>query len=98
MVEVNMEINSADQQRILDRIDEGQIIIATNYYYRDSENNTEFLKGLLKFGKPLIIVTNSPYPYAVAPEFENVIVTFSASSEAMQLAAEKIFVSKKNKN
>jgi len=98
MVEVNMNVCPADRQRVLDRLEECEIIVATNYYYRDSENNTEFLKGLLKYGKPLVVVTNSPYSYAAADEFENVIVTYSASPEAMEFAAEKIFVGPVNKD
>ena len=91
MVEVNMEITEQDQRRVLERIDEADIIVATNYYYRRAGNSTQFIEHLSTLSKPLIVITNTPYPFGVSPAFKTVVISYGASPESMKHVAEAIF-------
>jgi len=75
--------------RLAERAD---IVVAVNHYWRIcSKNNYELVRKLLAAGKKLILVTNSPYPFAIPPEAGTVICTFSYSPESMRIAADIIF-------
>ncbi len=92
MVETSMEFSETDQKRVRDRLDQADVIVMTNWYFRRiSHAGNSFIRELYKTGKPVIVVTNSPYPMTVSPECKNVIVTYSVAPESLKAVAEKIF-------
>ena len=56
------------------------------------DHGNDFILELNKScGKPLIVVTNSPYPFSVSPEYSTVVVTYGAAPETMERTAQIIF-------
>lgn len=90
-VEVKMCIDESDQQRVLARLNQADIIVATNYYDRRASKNCEFISKLAGLGKKLIVVTNTHYPITVRPEFKTVVCSYNSSPEAMSLIAKTLF-------
>ncbi len=88
MVETTMMFDENDQKRIMDRVDDADVIVVTNWYYRRNDFDDSFLEKLHLLGKPVVVVTNNPYPLTVKDEFETVIVTYSVSPESIEKVAE----------
>ena len=76
-----------------ERIDEADVIIITNYFdRRNPDSGNSFVKELhQKTDKPIIVVTNSPYPFTAQPEYRNVICTYSSSLETYKELANMLF-------
>ncbi len=82
MVETSLEFTDTEQQRVIDRIDEADVIVITSYYLRRYANGNRFVGRLAAFGKPLIVVSNTPYPQSVLPEYGTVVINYGASPES----------------
>lgn len=78
-----------DRRRVMDRLDEADVLVATDYGTKDKKVGTEFLKQLVATGKTVIVVTNSPFK--VADELETVLVTYSDATESLRAAAEILY-------
>ena len=91
MVEVELAPTDSDRQRVFRRIDEAEIIITTNYFDRRNPGEDTFVQQLHEYGKPVIVVTNSPYPFTVSPEYQTVIVTYGSAPESMAAVARTVF-------
>lgn len=91
IVEVELDIPPRDQQRILDRLDEADILIATNYYYRGTPPATPFYQRLACYGKQMVIITNTPYPFGICPEFQTVIISYGVGVESIRHIAKQLF-------
>jgi beta-N-acetylhexosaminidase len=90
-VEVKMCIDEDDQNRVMARLDQADIIVATNYYDRRASKNCDFISKLASLGKKLIVVTNTHYPMTVRPEFQTVLCSYNSSPEAMNMIAKTLF-------
>ncbi len=90
-IETLMAFREDDKERVKKRYKQAEIIIITNYYSRRHLNGNEFVKEIVNWGKPTIVISNSPFPFTVLPEYKTVIVTHGASTESMQEVAKKIF-------
>ncbi|MFA9392426.1 MAG: glycoside hydrolase family 3 N-terminal domain-containing protein [Prolixibacteraceae bacterium] len=90
-IETHMVYSDEDKQRILARYDQADVIIITNYYGRQHLKGNSFVKEVASWGKPTIVVTNSPYPFTVMPEYNNVIVTYGCSTESLKAASMLIY-------
>lgn len=92
-VETTMKYTPEERARVYERIDEADVIIITNYFdRRNPDSGNSFVKELHeKTNKPIIVVTNSPYPFTVQPEYRNVICTYSSSLESFKELANMIF-------
>ncbi len=92
-VEVNIEFTEDDRKRVLARYDEVDVIVVTNYFGRreGKAKGGDFVSDLVKKGKPVIVVTNSPFPFTVKPEYKTVIVTYGVSPECLDEAAAAIY-------
>ena len=91
MVECEMAFTEDDQERVMRRLDEADIIITTNYYYRRGACGDEFISKLAEAGKPLIVVTDSPYPRTVRPEYGTVVLSYGVSPECIDVVAKCLF-------
>ena len=91
MVETSLEFDEEDQQRVKDRMAEADIIVITNYYFRRFSNGNKFVKTLIGYGKPVVVVTNSPYSFSVQPEYETIVFNYGASYQSFEEVAKKLF-------
>ena len=89
MVETEMSFTEKDKERVLARLDEADLIVATNYYYRRGSGGSEFIRELAKRGKKLVVVTNSPY--LATPEFPTVVLTYGNGSAHVERIAKALF-------
>lgn len=92
-VETTMKYSPEDRKRVYERIHEADVIIITNYFDRRSpESGNNFVQELhQKTDKPIIVMTNSPYPFTVQPEYKTVVCTYSSSVESAETFADTIF-------
>ncbi|MFP3938070.1 MAG: glycoside hydrolase family 3 N-terminal domain-containing protein [Phycisphaerae bacterium] len=93
-VEVPMTCDAEQRQRVLRRLDEDwDVIVATNYYYHKTPGAiTELVRELIGTGKPVIVVTNTPYAFGAAEDFPSVLVCFNpGSKECLRATADAIF-------
>jgi beta-N-acetylhexosaminidase len=90
-VETTMHYTPEDRERVNLRKDQADLIIITNYYNRRVGFGDSFVEDVHKWGKPVIVVTNSPYPLTVRPEYKTVIVNYSSAPAAYAEVAKKIF-------
>jgi len=71
-------------------MEEADIIIAANYeIHRQEKFNTALLEKIKDKGKPMIVVTNSPYKTSDA--FETVLVLWTDAPASTKAAGEIIF-------
>ena len=91
IVETRMVFTDEDRKRVMARYEQSDVIIITNYFNRGQSNGNDFVKEICLLSKPVIVVTNSPYPFTVQPEYETVIVTYGCSPESMEETAKMIF-------
>lgn len=89
MVETEMSFTDSDRERVMERLDEADIIVATNYYYRRGAGGGEFIRELAKKGKKLVVVTNSPY--LDAPEFTTEVISFGNGPRSAEQIAKVLF-------
>jgi beta-N-acetylhexosaminidase len=93
-VEITMDFTEDDKERITRRLDEPDVFVITNVYWRravaDSSYN-DFILEIQKTGKPVIVVTNNHYPYTCRDEFDAVILSYSIGPEGMAETARLLF-------
>ena len=89
MVETEMSFTEEDKVRVLSRLDEADLIVATDYYYRRGSGGSEFIRELAKRGKKLVVVTNSPY--LATPEFPTVVLTYGNGPAHVERIAKALF-------
>jgi hypothetical protein len=65
--------------------------VITNYYGRRHLDGNNFVKEIVSWGKPTIVVTNSPFEFTVLPEYKTVVCTHGCSTEILAQAAKMIF-------
>lgn len=91
-VEVHRSPTDDDIERVKARIDQADVIIATNYFDRRAEKGGELIRDLAtNCGKPVIVITNCPFPMTVYPEFKTVVCIYNSSPEAMDETAQYVF-------
>lgn len=73
---------------IRERASHAQIIVATCLYQRGHHIDGQAFEQLAEIGKPLVVVSNSPYPETIRPNMKTVLVTFSTFANSMQAAAD----------
>ena len=82
------------ETRVIRRISEAEIIIAVaNNPHKGIKLNMDLIKKLNETGKPVILVTNSPY--GIPESFDTVLITFADATESMRVAAEIIYGKRK---
>ena len=92
-VEINNIPTERDRERVLARLGEADVVVATNYYYhKAASSNTEIVRAAEQAGKKLIVVTNTPYEFGAPGEIGTVIVVFNPGArEHLLAAAETIY-------
>lgn len=73
---------------IAERAQEADMVVYTGYYNRGHGIVRAPFERFFELGKPLVFVTNSPYPEVVSPGMDAVVVTFGVMAASMQAAAD----------
>ncbi len=94
-VEITMDFTDDDKERITRRLDEPEVFVFTNVFWRravaDSSYNDFIIDVQKKTGKPVIVVTNNHYPYTCRDEFETVVLSYNIGTEGMAETARLLF-------
>ena len=68
------------------------VIVATSHFSRSATQDTkEFIVGLKKYGKPVVLVTNNPYELAVPKEMDTVICPFGLMHDTLEAVSRFLF-------
>lgn len=99
VVETTIHYNEEDRRRVSLRKDQADLYIVTNYFNRrvGAGGGNEFVEKIHTWGKPVIVITNSPYSLTVRPEYKTVIINYSSAPEAYAEVARKIFKGERDK-
>ncbi len=91
-LDTKFKASAEDEEFIMEHVDDADIIVATNYYWRlCPANNTDLIKKLIAKGKKVIVVTNCPYELGAVPQAKTVICNYSVTPESLRVAAEIIY-------
>jgi len=94
VVNVDTEFCATDeqQQTIMSLLDEVDAVVMTNHVFRvEPENNTDLVRAIAKSGKPLVVITNSPYPTGATPAAGTVVCTYSMAPPSLRAAADLVY-------
>jgi len=81
-----------DLKRVQRRAEEADYIIVTNWVLRRSNKDMAALvREIKKIGKPVAVVTNSPFEFGSPKDFPTIVNLFCANPESLHGAAEVIF-------
>lgn len=92
-VEIHNVPTDDDRARVRRRLDEADIVVATNYYYhKAASSNSELCREILAAGKELVIVSNTPYELGAPADLPAAIAVFNPGGrEHCRAAAELIY-------
>jgi beta-N-acetylhexosaminidase len=91
-VEVEMTPTEYDMKRVMKRLEEVDVIVTTNYFDRRAHAKGSFVDEIVNATEnPVIVVTNSPYPFTVADNFKTVICTYGVAPESLTAAVKTIY-------
>ena len=91
-LDTKFKASKEDEDFLMEHVDQADVIVATNYYWRlCPANNTELIKKLLAKGKKVVVVTNCPYEFGALAEAKTVICNYSITPESHKAAAKLIF-------
>ena len=82
-LDTKFKASKEDEDFLMEYVDQTDVIVATNYYWRlCPANNTELIKKLLAKGKKVVVVTNCPYELGALAEAKTVICNYSVTPES----------------
>ena len=91
-VDTKFKATNEDVDFLMDYVDEVDVVVATNYYWRlCPANNTDLIRKLIARGKKVIVVTNCPYELGAVPEASTVICNYSVTPQSLKAAARMIY-------
>jgi beta-N-acetylhexosaminidase len=73
---------------VQERASHADVIVHTGWYNRGGAAPKADLERIATLGKPSVLVCNCPYPMLVPEAAENVLVTFSPTTESLAAAAD----------
>ncbi len=91
LVETTLHYVEEDRERVRARRDEADVFIVTNFYNRRIGYGNEFVKEIHGWGKPVVVVTNAPFPFTVLPDYKTVVINYSSSPESYAEVARVLF-------
>ncbi len=91
-MDTKFKATAEDVEFLIDYVDEVDVIVATNYYWRlCPANNTDLIRKLIARGKKVIVITNCPYELGAVPEAKTVICNYSVTPESLKAAARMVY-------
>jgi beta-N-acetylhexosaminidase len=92
-VEIPYVPTDSDLKRVLKRLPEAQVVVATNYYYHKAASSiSNFVREVKQVIPNVIIVTNTPYEFGAPADFQTVIACFNpGAKEHLRAVADVIF-------
>lgn len=90
-VEIPITPEEADRDRVRRRLEEAEVMVATNYYYHKTGGTiSPFIRELAASGKPVVVVSKTPYAFGAPEEFGTVAVCFNPGGRECMAAVAKL--------
>jgi hypothetical protein len=96
-IEIENVPGEKDRRRVRRRIEEDEydVIVTTNYYYHKAAAAIgDVVRELMGTGKPVVVVANTPYGFAVEDDFPTALVCFQAGGREHMRAVARILYGK----
>jgi beta-N-acetylhexosaminidase len=95
-VEIGYVPADHDKARVKRRIGEADVLVMTNYYYhKNASSNSELVREIMRSGRKVIVVANTPFPFAAPEDFGTVIVCYQPGGpEHMDAVAHILYASR----
>ena len=94
-VEIPFAPHAADTARVLRRIPEADVLVMTNYYYHKAASSvSDLIRKAQAFGKPVIVVSNTPYAFGAPKDFPSVVVCFNPGAPEHLAAVARMLYAK----
>ena len=91
-LDTKFKASREDEEFLMDLVDQADVIVATNYYWRLlPANNSELIRRLIARGKKVVVVTNCPYELGAVAEASTVVCNYSVTPESLRAAAKVIY-------
>jgi len=91
-----MEAQPNEEERLLGLARQADVVVMTNWFWRIVPNGNRLLAGkIAKGGKPVVVVTNNPYPMADAPAASTALCTYGPGPESLAAAVAVLFGKRK---
>ena len=92
-IETGMQCSEEERRMIFDNLDAFDLVIATNWYYRDEiGSNTQLVQDIIRAGKKVIVVGDTPYEKQCIPkEADTAVVQFGVTPYSIGVTAEILF-------
>ena len=85
--------DESDRERIFAAAEQADILVVTSYFLRGTLSNRDAISELIRTcGKPVIVVSNTPFEEISIPEnAQTVVITFATSPENVKVTAGTLF-------
>lgn len=92
-IETGMKCSDEERKMIFKHIDKFELIIMSNWYYRDElGSNNSLVQELIRAGKQVIVVGDTPYETQCIPqEVQTAVIQFGVTPDSIFNAAEILF-------
>jgi len=91
-VDTEFQATKEEHEFVLSLLDQVDVVVMTNYYWRVApQNNSPLAREIARRGKPLVVVTNNPYPMGATEEAGTVVCTYSSGPQSLAAAADVMF-------
>jgi len=91
-LDTKFKASREDEEFLMDFVDQADVIVATNYYWRLlPANNSDLIRRLIALGKKVVVVTNCPYELGAVAEAGTVVCNYSVTPESLRAAAKLLY-------
>ncbi len=91
-VDCDFEASEGDRRTVRSLLDRVDVVVMTNWFWRVmGASNEALVRTVVESGKPVVVVTNNPYPMGATPEAGTVVCTYSVTPESLKAAADLVY-------
>jgi beta-N-acetylhexosaminidase len=89
--ETQLEVTKEDVKNVLRLAKKVKVVIVLGAFWRSLPTNAALIRKLLKAGKRVVVVTNTPYELSCPREAQTVLLTFSTMPRSLEHAAAVLY-------
>ncbi len=92
-IETGMQCSPEQESLIFEHLDKFDLVIITNWYYRDEiGSNTELVRKIIAAGKQVIVVADTPYEtFSLPREAGTAVLQYGVTPNSIRVVAEVLF-------
>ncbi|MFH1762063.1 MAG: glycoside hydrolase family 3 N-terminal domain-containing protein [bacterium] len=90
-VETGLTLTEEDERNVMEYADKVDVVVVLSFFWRGNPTNTGLVKKLLKTGKKVVLVTNTPYKNICIDEAPALLITFGIVPPCLKNAADVLY-------